>query len=84
MLLETSLTEQQRANLYAGASNIVQLRTDIALLLRSLRTAGVNSNAIKASSSRTSCTLSPSAQTQRTTARSASSGHGTEPPTCRH
>lgn len=45
--LMAGLVETQRGNLYTHASNIVQLRTDIALLLRSLRTPGVDSDAVQ-------------------------------------
>ncbi|WP_374512897.1 PKD domain-containing protein [Niveibacterium sp.] len=44
----SSLVETQRSNLYSGATNIVQLRTDIALLLRSLRVSAANADAVKA------------------------------------
>lgn len=44
----SSLVALQRANLYAGASNIVQCRIDIALRLRLLRFASSNSDVIKA------------------------------------
>ena len=44
----SSLVALQRANLYAGANNIVQCRIDIALRLRLLRFATGNSDAIKA------------------------------------
>ena len=44
----SSLVDAQRNNLYAGASNIVQVRTDIALLLRSLRVSTAASDAVKA------------------------------------
>ncbi|GAA5184336.1 hypothetical protein GCM10025771_38160 [Niveibacterium umoris] len=44
----SSLVDTQRANLYAGPTNIVQLRTDIALLLRSLRVSAANADAVKA------------------------------------
>ena len=45
----SSLVDTQRANLYAGTSaSIVSVRTEIATLLRSLRTSTANSAAIKA------------------------------------
>ena len=45
--LMSSLVDTQRDNLYAGASNIVQVRTDIALLLRGLRTSTANADAVR-------------------------------------
>ena len=42
-----SLVGSQRSKLYSGASNIIQLRTDISLLLRQLRTTLANSEMIK-------------------------------------
>lgn len=44
----SSLVDTQRANLYTGPTNIVQLRTDIALLLRSLRVSAADADAVKA------------------------------------
>jgi hypothetical protein len=46
--LVTDLVEKQRNNLYAGTENIVQIRTDIATLLRSLITASALTDTIKA------------------------------------
>ena len=46
--LMSGLLSLQRSNLYSGALNIVQLRTDISLLLRQLRISLVNSDEIKA------------------------------------
>ena len=42
----SSLVDLQRNNLYAGATNIVAVRTQIATLLRSLRTSLASSNAV--------------------------------------
>ena len=42
-----SLLNLQRNNLYAGATNIVQVRTQISTLLRSLRTSTANSASVK-------------------------------------
>lgn len=47
--LVTALVDAQRNNLYAGAYNIVQVRTDIASLLRSLITAPALTKQLKAS-----------------------------------
>ena len=44
----SSLVDTQRNNLYAGATNIVQTRTQIATLLRSLLTSTASSDAVKA------------------------------------
>jgi len=44
----SSLVNTQRNNLYAGPSNIVQVRTQIATLLRSLLTSTASSDAVKA------------------------------------
>ena len=44
----TNLVDKQRNNLYAGTSNIVQIRTDISTLLRSLITAPTLSDSFKA------------------------------------
>ena len=44
----SSLVDVQRNNMYAGTSNIVQVRTQIATLLRSLLTSTASSDAIKA------------------------------------
>jgi hypothetical protein len=46
--LVTDLVNKQRDNLYAGAYNIVQVRTDISSLLRSLITAPVLTERLKA------------------------------------
>ncbi len=46
--LVTGLVDQQRSNLYAGSENIVQTRTDISKLLRSLITASVLTDDLKA------------------------------------
>jgi hypothetical protein len=46
--LVTDLVEKQRNNLYAGTENIVQIRTDIATLLRSLITASELTDVFKA------------------------------------
>jgi hypothetical protein len=46
--LMSSLVETQRDNLYAGATNIVDLRTQIATLLRGLLVSTDNSDAVKA------------------------------------
>jgi|WetSurMetagenome_2_1015567.scaffolds.fasta_scaffold01991_8 hypothetical protein len=46
--LVTDLVDKQRGSLYAGADNIVQVRTDISLLLRSLITAPVLTDEFKA------------------------------------
>ena len=43
----SSLVGLQRSNLYSGALNMVQLRTEISLLLRQLRVSLVNSEQIK-------------------------------------
>jgi len=43
-----TLAGLQRNNLYAGSSNIVQIRTEIATLLRSLRSASTNSDLVRA------------------------------------
>ncbi len=45
--LMSSLVDTQRSDLYAGTSNIVQVRTDIALLLRGLRVSTADSDAVK-------------------------------------
>ena len=45
--LMSSLVETQRQNLFAGSQNMVQIRTDIALLLRGLLNTGTDSNAVK-------------------------------------
>jgi len=44
----SSLVNLQRTNLYAGATNIVSIRTQIATLLRGLLTSTASSNAVKA------------------------------------
>jgi hypothetical protein len=44
----SSLVETQRSNLYAGTPNIVQVRTNIATLLRSLLTMSGSTDAVKA------------------------------------
>lgn len=46
--LVTSLVDEQRDNLYAGAQNIVQVRSDISSLLRSLIAAPVLTDELKA------------------------------------
>ncbi|MFO0907073.1 MAG: cadherin domain-containing protein [Isosphaeraceae bacterium] len=46
--LMSSLVETQRNNLYAGATNIVGVRTQIATLLRGLLTSTASSDAVKA------------------------------------
>jgi hypothetical protein len=46
--LVTDLVDKQRNNLYAGAKNIVQVRTDISVLLRSLITASAPTDTFKA------------------------------------
>ncbi len=46
--LVTALVDKQRNDLYAGTENIVQIRTDISTLLRSLITASVPTDAFKA------------------------------------
>ena len=46
--LVTALVDKQRNNLYAGTENIVQVRTDISELLRSLITASVPTDGFKA------------------------------------
>ncbi|MDS4022126.1 MAG: hypothetical protein RKR03_16730 [Candidatus Competibacter sp.] len=46
--LISGLVDSQRNNLYAGTSNIVQVRTEIATLLRSLLTSTASSDAVKA------------------------------------
>jgi len=43
----SSLVNTQRSNLYAGVTNIVSIRTQIATLLRGLLTSTVSSNAVK-------------------------------------
>jgi len=45
--LMSSLVNTQRNNLYAGATNIVSVRTQIATLLRSLRTSTASSSYVK-------------------------------------
>ena len=45
--LISSLVDTQRSNLYAGTTNIVQMRTQIATLLRSLLTSLAASNAVQ-------------------------------------
>lgn len=45
--LMSSLVETQRNNLYAGTSNIVKVRTEIATLLRTLLTSGASADSIK-------------------------------------
>jgi len=47
--LMSSLVTTQRANLYTGATNIVQVRTQIAKLLRSLLTSTADAASVKAS-----------------------------------
>lgn len=44
----SSLTETQRSNLYEGATSIVQVRTEIATLLRSLLTSTAAADSVKA------------------------------------
>jgi len=44
----TDLVEKQRNNLYQGAENIVQIRTDISTLLRSLISVSILSDSVKA------------------------------------
>ena len=44
----SSLVDTQRNNLYAGTTNIVQVRTEIATLLRSLLTSTASSDSVKA------------------------------------
>jgi hypothetical protein len=46
--LVTGLVDQQRDSLYIGANNIVKVRTDISMLLRSLITASVLTDQLKA------------------------------------
>lgn len=46
--LVSSLASLQRSNLYLGSSNMLQLRTDVSLLLRQLRTSLSNGDVIKA------------------------------------
>jgi phosphatidylethanolamine-binding protein (PEBP) family uncharacterized protein len=46
--LVTDLVDKQRNNLYAGTENIVQIRTDISTLLRSLITASTPTDTFKA------------------------------------
>ena len=45
--LMSSLVDTQRNNLYAGSTNIVQIRTQIVTLLRSLLTAGTSTDTVK-------------------------------------